>query len=182
MPKWSALFLIAVSSGSSWLMACSCSVQSVPKAVKGADVVFRGKITKVDYLDPERTVTLVNGRTSPIPRRFQATLAVSRVWKGPVGQTFIMYTREGGPDCIGFYSEVGKEVLVFGATELADDHFLNGVDNQGQQHHDLWYGWLDLLPKGKSITSPIMCSLTEEAVYAEQQGWFNRLGRGRAPQ
>jgi hypothetical protein len=182
MPRWSALLLFAATFDSSWLMACECSVPSVSKALKRADVVFRGTITKVDYLDPERTVPLVNGREIKIPRRFKATLDVSRAWKGPVTQTFILHTREDGEgDCIGFYSEIRKEVLVFGKTEPADDHFLDSIDLQGRRHHILSYGWLDLVPKGELITSPPPCSLTSEAGFAEQQGWFKRLGRGRLP-
>jgi hypothetical protein len=188
MVKFSAAFVIAACFSCSSLVACECGVGPVRRVPRGArvvertGVVFRGRITKIEYLDPEEVVHYSSGEDGHVPRRFRATLDVSRVWQGTVTQTFVLYTREeGGGDCIGFPSEVGREMLVYGSTEPADDHFLDGVDLQGQQHHTLWYGWLDLLPKGQLITSPGICSFTMDAADAEASGVIKKLGRGRAP-
>lgn len=155
------------------LLACSCDFDSFQRVVERSDKVFRGTITRIEYLDPENTAA----------RRYRATLKVVRVWRGNVTRIFTMHASEpsGGGECRGITLKNGNDMLVFGTTEPADDHYLDGADVQGRPSHTFWYGWLDLLPRGQLITSPSPCSLTTTWRSAERADLVGKLGKGQSP-
>jgi hypothetical protein len=152
--------------------ACECGFPDVRKAVKDADLVFRGKLVKVEYIDPPLTAPdpIFKSRTVSIPRRFLATLEVSGVWKGRVGPTIVLHTRESSSDCVGFWTELRTEVLVFA--------------NQGvvtPKKPDVWRipEWTDKVPVGQTIISPGVCTLSDEVKFAA--GTLRELGPAKPP-
>jgi hypothetical protein len=152
--------------------ACSCSFPDVPKAVEQADLVFRGKLVKVEYVDPPQSAphVIFKDRTVSVPRRFLATLEISGVWKGRVGRTIVLHTREGSSDCVGFWTDVAKEVLVFA--------------NQGvvtPKEPNVWRipEWTDKVPAGQTIISPGVCTLNDEVKDATDT--LRKLGPAKPP-
>jgi len=154
------------------ISACSCSFLDVPSAVRQADLIFRGKLVKVEYLDPLQSVPheIFKDRMVSVPRRFLATLEVNGVWKGKVGRTIVLHTREGSSDCVGFWTDIGKEVLVFA--------------NQGvvtPKEPEVWriLEWTDKVPVGQTITSPGVCTLNDEI--KDATGTLKKLGAPKPP-
>lgn len=154
------------------IAACSCSFPNVRTAVAKADLVFRGTLIKVEYLDPPKSVPniLNKDRMVDVPRRFLATLEVSGVWKGKLGQTIILHTREASSDCVGFWTDIGKEVLVFA--------------NQGvvtPEEPGVWRipEWTDKVAVGQTITFPGICTFNDEIKNAT--AILKKLGRSKAP-
>jgi hypothetical protein len=154
------------------ISACSCSFLDVPSAVRQADLIFRGKLVKVEYLDPLQSVPheIFKDRMVSVPRRFLATLEVNGVWKGKVGRTIVLHTREGSSDCVGFWTDIGKEVLVFA--------------NQGvvtPKEPEVWRipEWTDKVPVGQTITSPGVCTLNDEI--KDATGTLKKLGAPKPP-
>jgi hypothetical protein len=166
---WLAVVLLLASRP---ISACSCSFPDVPRAVRQADLVFRGKLVKVEYLDPPQSVphAISKDRMVSVPRRFLATLEVDGVWKGRVGRTIVLHTREGSSDCVGFWTDIGKEVLVFA--------------NQGivtPKKPDVWRipEWTDKVAVGQAITSPGVCTLNGEIKDATDT--LKKLGAPKPP-
>jgi hypothetical protein len=111
--------LAVLMSGTGFACTCMAAKKDVKATVRGADFVFRGVLTTVDYLDPERSVApLPTMRPQPVPRRFVATFEVKDQWKGALVPTLRIHGREGGGDCIGFFTGVGSEYLVFAYLEV----------------------------------------------------------------
>ncbi len=176
------LFITALASPV--VYGCECRFPTVREAVEGADFVFRGTLAKIEYLDPERTVTVARTkREINLPRRFRATLNITRVWKGSsLTDTVVVYTREpSGGDCRGFYTQIGTDAVFFARTEPADDHWLYLTNSEGVETKYLLDGWLDVVQKGEMIMVPISCSLTATADQAENTGLLKKLGHGREP-
>jgi hypothetical protein len=170
----SSLWYIAVASvlTAASTFACSCSFPDVPTAVRQADLVFRGTLVKVEYLDAQETRPHVvfKDRLASVPRRFLATLEVAGVWKGRVSRTIVLHTREGASDCVGFWTEIGKEILVFA--------------NEGvvtPKEPNVWRipEWTDKVSVGQRIISPGVCTLGGEI--KDVTDTLRRLGRPRPP-
>jgi hypothetical protein len=153
-------------------LACTCSTSSVEKATKQADQVFQGKIVKINYLDAAAKVPnrIFPERLEDVPRRFVATLEVSGVWKGKVGRTIVMHERETGPDCVGFWTEIGTEVVVFAGEWVVTP-----------KKESEWRipEWTDKVPVGNRMVSKIPCGLSSELAYASQT--LKKLGKPKAP-
>jgi hypothetical protein len=154
------------------VFACECGFPDVRKAVKQADFVFRGKLVKVEYLDPQQTVphVIFKDRMVNVPRRFLATLEVNGVWKGRVGSTIVLHTREGSSDCVGFWTDIGTEVVVFA--------------NQGvvtPEKVGVWRipEWTDRVAVGQKIISPGVCTLSDEI--RDAVGTLGQLGPPKRP-
>jgi hypothetical protein len=154
-------------------VACSCTFPSVPNAVKKADLVFRGRLVNVEYMDGIQYVAhpIAKDRKEPVPRRFLATLEVSEVWKGLVGRRIVLHTREGSSDCVGFWTEVGKEYLVFAKV---------GVITPKEEGVYRIPEWTDKLEIGRQIISPGVCTLNEQ-IDASTLGKLKALGHSRPP-
>jgi hypothetical protein len=154
---WIALF------GMLWVgncLSCLCSFPTVPNAVKKADLVFRGRLVNIEYLDK-----------GPAPRRFLATVEVSEVWKGRVAHRIVLHTREGSSDCVGFSTEVGKEYLIFANVGRITPKE-EGVFRIPE--------WTDKLPVGQQIVSPGVCTLSEQ-IDSGSTRTLQALGRSRPP-
>lgn len=88
-----------------------------------------------------------------VPRRFLATLEVSGVWKGKIGRTIVLHTREDSTDCVGFWKDIGTELLVFAnrwtvTAKKANEYRIPE--------------WTDKVAVGQSIVSPGVCTLNDE--------------------
>jgi hypothetical protein len=93
-----AAFLICAAWSVSVALGCDCGTQSVKDAKKGADVIFRGRITEI--------------------RAGKVVFRVDRVWKGNIGPTFNMPDFRETSACLGFlsdYLQVGNDLLVYAA-------------------------------------------------------------------
>ena len=165
------LVLTALASGS--CLACSCSFPSIPNAVKKADLVFRGRLINVEFIDDLRYVAgpIAKGRQAPIPRRFLATLEVTDVWKGLVGRRIVLHTREDSSDCVGFWTDVGKEYLIFANV---------GHITPKRAGEYRIPEWTDRLAIGRQIISPGVCTLNEQ-IDANTVPKLKALGRSRPP-
>lgn len=151
---------------------CSCSFPDVRGAVRGADLVFRGKLVKVEFLDPPKSVPhlIFKDRTVEVPRRFLATLEVDGVWKGSIGPVIVLHTREGSGDCVGFWTGVGKQLLVFANKVIVTP-----------KEPGVWRipEWSDKVPVGETIISPGVCTLNAEIGDAKED--LRKLGRPKPP-
>jgi hypothetical protein len=129
-------------------------------------------LVKIEYLDPPRTEPhfMFKDRMVSVPRRFLATLEVDGVWKGEVRRTIVLHTREGGTDCVGFWSEVGKEVLVFANQGVVTSKEAGVVSIPK---------WYDKVAVGQTIASPGACTLNSEINDAKDT--LKKLGRPKPP-
>jgi hypothetical protein len=106
--KLPALLLLAVG----LCHACDCTEPSVEAKRDRAELKFRGTI--VGLRDSSRSADI----SSSLARDTRKTVVfrVSRIWKGPLGQTFEMPGIEETCACIGFwpdYLKVGEDLLVY---------------------------------------------------------------------
>ena len=85
-------------------LACSCVGPTGKKALEGASSAFSGKVTKVEYLDPDGL------RVEP---RIIVTFEVYRWWKGPLKKTAVLHTIYNKWTCEGYFFKEGEEYLVF---------------------------------------------------------------------
>jgi hypothetical protein len=95
------LFTLLESAG----LACTCLPSSVQDGLRQADVVFRGTIKSVSFLEP-------NDPGSRVVVEFE----VSRVWKGNLKSRFKMHSVVETSFCEGFYRNwlvKGKELVVY---------------------------------------------------------------------
>jgi hypothetical protein len=88
-------------------LACSCGPVEVRPALEGADFVFAGVVSDVQYIDPE----------SSWEPRIIVEIQVRSVWKGDVPHVLKMHTMREASSCHGLaksYVEKGKKLLVYG--------------------------------------------------------------------
>ena len=106
--RMSARFRLAATVGTMLSLAspaaADCNIPSGQKALERSDVVFRGVVRDVDHIAVRQRAT-GPGWGSVV--RF----AVSRVWKGDLGTTFVLHNRAESAEDIPF--EAGREYLVF---------------------------------------------------------------------
>jgi hypothetical protein len=147
------------------------SKKDVKSHLRDYGFVFKGTLTNVEYVEPERFVTIIP--TLPprkAPRRFVATFKVTDVWKGPVAATYRIHTREPDGDCIGFPPETNKGYLVFA--------FLDVITVTPP---NVWrlLDWNDLLPLGSAIMrmEEGCGTLSGETTWDDVKDTLKRLGR-----
>jgi len=159
-PNRATAFLVLSLNACVPMIACMCTPRTVSDAKKSADFVFRGTLTRIDYVDPP-------SRTGG---RFLAMIEVSAVWKGAVGATVVLHTQQpAGGSCSGFWTQVGTEVLVFARrTHIGRFRPTSGPD------------WRAQVPRGQVIISPGTCTLTSEITYAGET--LKKLGPPKPPQ
>jgi hypothetical protein len=130
--------------------------------IDGASVVFRGVV---------KNVTQLSSRVDMQRARYAVTFSVSEYWKADVGRHITLYVIDPGPDCIGAHFDWHTDYVVFAKTQKADDY---------RTVNAFWYGWLDLLPKGKEfLTVDAFCNPTAPAKRAGNT--LRALGQGRKP-
>jgi hypothetical protein len=143
-------------------LSCTCVSSGLNQDTARATIVFRGAVTNIKELPL---------RPESSRKRFAVTFAVSEHWKGTPSKEVTLHIIEPGTDCVGARFAAGKEYIVFAESQRADDHWLD-------KH--LWYGWLDLLPKGSSfLTANNFCDSTAEVKQARKT--LRQLGRGQKP-
>jgi hypothetical protein len=113
--------------------ACFCVAPPLPAAIEQASVVFEGKVRSQTFHPTHPK--------SSIPRS-AVTFDVKKTWKGEPGASITLHVREPRPDCIGARFTTGESYVVFARIIHAADAYLEEY---------LWYGWLDLFPKGTLI-------------------------------
>jgi hypothetical protein len=99
---WRIAMLLIVSLKLTYAMQCDCA--SGPEDKRGAEIVFRGKVTAFHEFEK-------GGRT--------VVFRVSRVFNGDPTETFEMPAIEGGLACFGFYPgllRMGNELLVYASS------------------------------------------------------------------
>jgi hypothetical protein len=130
-------------------------------------------LIKVEYIDEIQNTSspLFKDRKIALPRRFLATLEVNAVWKGHVGPVIVFHTREGSSDCVGFWTDVGKEYLVF-ANEGKVTPKEPGVFRIPE--------WTDRVSVGEKIISPGVCTLSEE-IESSTSKTLRELGSSKRP-
>jgi hypothetical protein len=102
-------------------------------------------------------------------KRYAITFRVSEYWKGHPVKTVVLYVLERRADCIGAQFEVGKNYVVFAASQPAKDYRLG---------NDFWYGWLDLLSEGQRIFV-VDDSCGSTASVSQASDTIKRLGKGQ---
>lgn len=103
MKKWGCLYLLIICAPLA--TACDKPVLAPATAFESADVVFRGKIENLRYLDnPEQT---------KLEPKIIVTFLVSEVWKGKAEKNTIIHTTHNKSTCNGYVFQSGKEYLVY---------------------------------------------------------------------
>jgi hypothetical protein len=142
--------------------ACSCIQGEIGQEFSTASVVFRGVVKNVSQL---------SSRVDMQRARFAVTFAVSEYWKADLGRHITLYIIDPGPDCIGAHFDWHTDYVVFAKTQKADDY---------RTVNSFWYGWLDLLPKGREfLTVDGSCNPTSPAKRAGNT--LRALGQGKKP-
>jgi hypothetical protein len=142
--------------------ACSCIQGEVGQEFAASTVVFRGVV---------KNVTQLSSRVDMQRARFAVTFAVSEYWKANLGRHVTLYVMDPGPDCIGAHFDWRTEYVVFARTTIADDY---------RTENAFWYGWLDLLPKGREfLTVNGSCNPTAAVKHAGNT--LRELGAGKKP-
>ncbi len=147
---------------SSAASACSCIQGEIGQEFNAATVVFRGKVTNV---------TQLSSRVDLQRARFAVTFSVSEYWKANLGHQITIYVMDPGPDCIGAHFEARTEYVVFANATKADDYRTGNA---------FWYGWLDLLPKGKEFLT-VNGSCNPTGAVKRAGNTLRALGAGRKP-
>ena len=107
-----AIFMLVTSIA----VACDKTRLEPSEAFNKADVVFKGKVENLRYLDePDKT------KTEP---KIIVTFVVSEIWKGPEGQIITIHTTHNRTTCNGFVFKSGEEYLVYSRYSQREDNFL----------------------------------------------------------
>lgn len=147
---------------SSAASACSCIQGEVGQEFAASTVVFRGAV---------KNVTQLSSRVDMQRARFSVTFAVSEYWKANLGHHITIYVMDPGQDCVGAHFDARTEYVVFATTAVADDY---------RTANAFWYGWLDLLAKGKEfLTVNGACNPTGPV--KRSGNTLRALGPGRKP-
>ena len=142
--------------------ACSCIQGEVGQEFASSTVVFRGVV---------KNVTQLTSRVDMQRARNSVTFSVSEYWKANLGHHITLWVMDPGPDCIGSRFEPRTDYVVFAKTTIADDYRTGNA---------FWYGWLDLLPKGKEfLTVNGSCNPTAPVKHAGNT--LRTLGAGKKP-
>ena len=94
------------------------------EALKNAAVVFQGKGTLIDHLNPIEPPATKTGsvKLGRIPRsnddQTVVTFRATRAWKGPVKSEIKVFAIARPSMCDGFEFEDGKEYVVYARTTL----------------------------------------------------------------
>jgi hypothetical protein len=156
--RWILLLCFASSAAS----ACSCIQGEIGQEFAAATVVFRGTV---------KNVTQLSSRVDMQRARFAVTFSVSAYWKANLGKHITLYVIDPGPDCIGTHFDWHTDYVVFAKTQKADDF---------RTVNAFWYGWLDLLPKGREfLTVDGSCNPTAPSKRAGNT--LRGLGPGKKP-
>ncbi len=98
------------------IFACDIKQLTPSKALSEADVVFRGVVDNLQYLDnPEKT------ETEP---RIIVTFKVLELWKGPADKIVTLHTTHNKFTCNGYVFKAGGEYLVYSRYNRRADNFL----------------------------------------------------------
>ncbi len=110
------ILFIMISSCIHTAIACDKSQLKPSQALNEADVVFRGKVENLQYLDdPNKT------KTEP---RIIVTFSATEVWKGKADKTISLHTTHNKSTCNGFVFKAGEEYLVYAGYNRRADNFL----------------------------------------------------------
>ena len=86
--------------------ACTCAPSGLPgEALERADAVFAGKVTSIKF---KGTSPYRLSSADPVEVEFK----VSRVWKGPLRETFTVETENSGISC-GYQFKEGRNYIVY---------------------------------------------------------------------
>ena len=152
-----AVFVAGMLLATGRVLGCVCTRPDVATAVRQADLVFRGKLIKVTYLDP---------KGSPI-RRYRLVFEVSAVWKGVTARRIVLHDSEGASDCGGsLKNELGTDLLIFANRVVVR---ANGPDFFSIPQ------WTDKIAAGATIVFPGVCTLSSEIKNAKDT--LAKLGR-----
>lgn len=98
------------------LLACDKKPLVPSEALVESDVVFRGVVDNLQYLDhPEKS------ETEP---RIIVTFRISEVWKGPADKILTIHTTHNKTTCNGYVFKAGEEYLVYARYNRRADNFL----------------------------------------------------------
>src|SRR5260370_35975330 len=118
-----ATFVAAASIQS--LAACECAEPSKRQAFKDAVVVFRGKVTKIDHMNPIEWHGEGDGavKLASIPRATDdqtlVTFHVTTSWKGPVTPILKVYATARPSMCDGYKFNEDTEYVVYATNNLS---------------------------------------------------------------
>ncbi|MBI4120262.1 MAG: hypothetical protein HY454_02235 [Parcubacteria group bacterium] len=124
------LALLALAVFAKDLDACLCVEQTLKEKVKGADVVFTGKVREIIDLSQKTKTEIISGGDPTF-----AVIDILKSWKGIKKQrAVIVRTVRGGAAC-GVEFEVGEEYLVFANYDQAMDPLLSLEEGEGAEFH-----------------------------------------------
>lgn len=163
-------------------VACSCSAAALSEVRAEAGVIFTGKITAINLVDPEQS-------WEP---RVVVEFEVSRMWKGAVKKRFTAYSHRQASTCSGFWPthlKVGTELLFFGFPQRSEAWkqgraaLYGGAASQTVRPKDRSCGRLHprvaALGDGETVYAPMLCTRTRPVGDAAED--LKALGAGKAP-
>ncbi len=111
--RYSLLLSIAVSFLAAGAEASSCMPPTLKEAVNKAQVIFKGTVSKVEFIEPRRAALIKD------PAHLKGdcgdkyvTFAVETVWKGKADKESVVYSSDG---CVGLggYFHAGERKIMF---------------------------------------------------------------------
>jgi hypothetical protein len=106
------------------LAACECAELFKRQAFKYAAVVFRGRVTKIDHMNPIEPPRGTDGavKLASIPRSRDdhtlVTFQVTASWKGPVTRTLEIFATARPSMCDGYKFKEDTEYVVYATRNL----------------------------------------------------------------
>jgi len=119
LSKYAAVFLqlcLLLVVATPTAFACDKPQLAPAAAFSSADVVFRGKVENLRYLD--------NPDDSKLEPRIQVIFKVDEFWKGKVEKTVTIHTTHNKSSCNGFVFKSGENYLVYVRFNRRADNFL----------------------------------------------------------
>ena len=92
--------VLAVSLWPSDVLACDCDVPPIATAIRRADIIVTGRITKLEWVESSGVI--------------RVEIAIAESLKGPAAKgTVVAYTRPYGVSCFGYDLRIGRDYIVF---------------------------------------------------------------------
>jgi len=154
-------------------------MQGVREAKKAADVVFAGQVEEITLVDPK----------FDWEPRIIVRFSVGRAWKGPVVQSFEMYTNYESSSCEGFSRQLlepGRTLLVYANGRPASDwkgNSTGGASNvrpitvRSEGSAPIRPELINALPDQQILYSTSICTRTMQIEYAVED--FEQLGKSQ---
>ena len=102
------VLLLALLCDPSSAFACSCDIPPTDIAIRQADVIVSGPVTRIEV--------------TQVPGVLRVTIYVRETLKGQADRNFTIYSHPYGGSCVGYDFRVGREYVVFAQANTRPFH------------------------------------------------------------